>query len=298
MRVRVEQGSPARRHTLWDVRNAGNGHQGVPAAASAAVRMAMKGGRGLVLIASLWAKAGDDGMSWLDGGCDDVYQHCDLDSAVASFRDVRIVDGGIDALDAPPTPPAPPPPPSPPLPSPQPPPSPPSRLTAPQEQQQTVEEDGGGSQQRKKRPPPPSPRPPPRPPPPLPPPTPPTLGRMASSLTHDLATELAATAEQPQRHRVTAWLSGAAVLAWVVVCALVACNFRLAAKLFSLRHGVWRRLALGGTATEEQHEHDAAAAEADEAAAADAPADETPRRSQTRPRAQRQPSEEAELVEL
>ena len=95
-----------------------------------------------------------------------------------------------------------------------------------------------------------------------------------------------------------AWLSGAAVLAWVVVCALVACNFRLAAKLFSLRHGVWRRLALGGTATEEQHEHDAAAAEADEAAAADAPADETPRRTQTRPRAQRQPSEEAELVEL
>ena len=77
-------------HTLWDVATAGNwpagsNHSGVPAAASEAVRLAMR--KGLVLVLSLW---GGGDMSWLDGGCRGAYQQCQLGSAQAVVSNLRV----------------------------------------------------------------------------------------------------------------------------------------------------------------------------------------------------------------
>ena len=64
---------------------AGSNHSGVPAAASEAVRLAMR--KGLVLVLSLW---GGGDMSWLDGGCRGAYQQCQLGSAQAVVSNLRV----------------------------------------------------------------------------------------------------------------------------------------------------------------------------------------------------------------
>ena len=122
---------------LWDEATA---WPSVPASATAKVKAAMA--HGLVLAVSLWSVEGDDGMEWLDGGCNAARPHCRIDEAAVTFSNLRI-EGPLAPPWPPPSPPLPPSPPSPP-------PSPPSPPW------------------------PPSP-PPPRPPaPPLPPPLPPS----------------------------------------------------------------------------------------------------------------------------
>lgn len=110
MRVVLEQAG--RSHVLWDVLTAGNyPSPSVPEAASRVVRAALAADAdGLVLVASLWAADGVDGMSWLDGGCDSMeYPHCELGRSSVSFRNLHIGR----TPDPPPAPPMPPPPPPP-----------------------------------------------------------------------------------------------------------------------------------------------------------------------------------------
>ena len=93
--------------TLWDVSLAGNTQPPVAARDTHRVRGAFLQSEGLVLAVSLWAAAGN-GMAWLDGGCNAVYPHCQLDRASVTLSNLR-----FDSTITPPLPPSPRPPPSP-----------------------------------------------------------------------------------------------------------------------------------------------------------------------------------------
>ena len=88
----VDAGQDGVWRRLWEKRLAGNNAPEVPLSAFAKVKASLEED-GLVLVTSLWAADGD-GMSWLDGGCNAQYPHCDLNSATAVFSDLRIEENG------------------------------------------------------------------------------------------------------------------------------------------------------------------------------------------------------------
>ena len=83
MTVTITQGSISK--VLWD-ENSAKPKPG--SAARQATKAALE--KGLVLVTSLW-QADGDGMSWLDGGCDQQHPHCNLNASTAVFSDVAVV---------------------------------------------------------------------------------------------------------------------------------------------------------------------------------------------------------------
>ena len=85
--ITVTQGGKSFRY--FDRATAGNGKPGIAQQDVARTKAALE--KGVVLVYSLWAADGDQGMAWLDGGCDaGKYKHCDLNQTSVSFSDVKI----------------------------------------------------------------------------------------------------------------------------------------------------------------------------------------------------------------
>jgi len=84
MTVRLRQDGTS--HDYWNTKLAGNGHMGVPEAASEAVKRGLR--QGVVLAVSLWEAK--DNMAWLNGQCNAAYPHCDLPSARLVFSGIRV----------------------------------------------------------------------------------------------------------------------------------------------------------------------------------------------------------------
>ena len=86
--IDVTQGGRTRR--FFDARSAGNpSGRGISSADVDRTRDALA--RGVVLVYSLWSAPGDEGLAWLDGGCDEgEYRHCVLNQTSAVFSNVRL----------------------------------------------------------------------------------------------------------------------------------------------------------------------------------------------------------------